>query len=158
MPGSGKPFERGCRPGPGRPRGALPLSSIRQTVQDVWDKVDGEAMLVKLARENPKWFLEQVFGLLPRVKEIDMSLQVSADVRFAVSETMKYTTKVLREMRARGEMRGFQPMAELPVEVIEHEKRAAALAREASAGTDGNGNGDGSRGDESAGGRTNSLT
>ncbi len=145
MPGRGRPFKRGCRGGPGRPRGTLPLASIRQTVQNVWDKVDAEAMLVELAKKHPRWFFEQVFSLLPKIKEVDMSLQVSADVRFAVVETMKHTTKILREMRASGEMRGFQPLAELPPEVVEHERKAAALATEASAGTDGNGDGTHSR-------------
>ncbi len=71
-------------------------------------------MVRTLAANDPKWFVESVLALLPRVKEVDVSLQVSADIRSTVAESMKQTTAMLRKMRAQGQMTGFTPFASLP--------------------------------------------
>ncbi len=143
MPSTDTRFKTGNPGGPGRPKGTVPLSRIRREMQGLWDELDGVEMVRSLARKDPKWFVESVLSLLPRVREIDTTLTVSADIRLAVDAVMTETTRALREMRACGEMRGFQPMAELPPEVVEHERKAAALATAASAGPGGNGDGDG---------------
>jgi len=100
---------------PPRKKNIAPLSMIRAQLQEVWTKVDGPAMMEKQAKKNPQWFLTSILAMLPKVKEIDLSLTVNADIRATVSASMEGTTKMLREMRAKGEMTGFSPFGRQPV-------------------------------------------
>ncbi len=67
---TGGRFQRGAKPGPGRPKGCrnyktLQAIELRQRIVDSWDRVNGDRLLDQLAKSDPAEYLRLVFKLLP---------------------------------------------------------------------------------------------
>ncbi|NOT01043.1 MAG: hypothetical protein HOP29_10485 [Phycisphaerales bacterium] len=68
--GNGR-FVAGCRPGPGRPAGTADAvvtdtRAVRRAIVASWDRVNGPAILDRLANDNPLAYLRLVASILPR--------------------------------------------------------------------------------------------
>ncbi len=64
-------FAQGNAGGPGRPSGqenrtTIDLREIRRRVVASWERVGGDDLLDRIARENPREYLKLVLALLPR--------------------------------------------------------------------------------------------
>lgn len=74
-------FQRGTPPGPGRPRGSvsqyvLDGREIRSRVFSVWDKMGGDALLCRWARDDFPSFFRGLVQLLPKDQHVEFTGRV----------------------------------------------------------------------------------
>ena len=70
-------FAKGWAGGPGRPKGGhnkatLAGHRIKAEILEIWDRIDGPAMLERWAREHFEDFLQVVLQLVPRQDIVDV--------------------------------------------------------------------------------------
>lgn len=88
---SGKPFVKGCKPGPGRPPGSKSRTTIdarllRKRIVESWDAVDGDAILAKIARDKPIEYMKLVASLISRVC-VDEETKSLPDIKIVITNS-----------------------------------------------------------------------